>query len=177
MLTGLAIGTALVSAPSNVAASGAPPCDGPQTDPWVSELRERFVSFDQLAEYTIAFYGEPQACEGSQTMEFEGREFGFLWLDFPEGVRLRLETMPPEASIVSLTSTSGFQDEGAARRALEAYALSLGLEVDWASSNVEEPGPGIRVETFWDPEPGLNGSVVLRFDEGTLVALGLSFAP
>jgi len=42
---------------------------------------------------------------------------------------------------------------------------------------VEEPGPRIRVETFWDSEPGLDGSVTLRFDEGTLVPLSLSLAP
>ena len=152
------------------------PCDSPETDPWVTALRARIVSFDALARYAIQLYGPPEACEGSVSLEFDGEKFGVLRLDFPGSASLRIETMPPEASVLMFSAEVGFEDEAAARISLESYALSRGLDIDWSNPTVEGDSR-TRIETFWDPQPGVNGSVTLHFVEDILVGLGLNLAP
>ena len=37
------------------------PCEDPDTDPWVSELRDRVMSYNPLAHYAIRLYGPPSS--------------------------------------------------------------------------------------------------------------------
>jgi len=151
------------------------PCDGPGVDPWIGELRDRVTSYDGLARFALEHYGAPVACEGAVTSEFDGAKFGTLLLSFPEGVTLEVETMPPETSIVTLQSPSGFHDEGVILAALRARTAEIGLAIDWEAP--EESMEGNRsVRRFWDPDPGLNASASLVYSAGVLVAVGVSMA-
>lgn len=182
MGTAIVLTVILTSTTGSAFATGRPqvigvtPCDTPETDPWVRALRARILSFDALAHYAIQLYGPPEACEGSVSLELEGEKFGVLHLDFSGSASLRIETMPPEASVLMFSVEVGFEDEAAARGLLESYALSRGLDIDWSNPTVEGDSR-TRVETFWDPQPGVNGSVTLHFVEEILVGLGLSLAP
>jgi len=152
-----------------------PACDGPEADPWVRELRDRVLRFDELAGFAVGSYGAPLTCEGAVSTEFDGMKFGSLCLGFSEGATFRVETLPPESSVVTLRVPSGFTDEAAARQSLEVYAADVGLEIDWTTPEFTTEGDE-QVQTFWDPDPGLNGSVSMIFLEGTLVAVRLSMA-
>ena len=152
-----------------------PACDGPDEDPWVLELRERILQFDDLAGFAVESYGAPLTCEGAVTTEFDGMKYGSLRLGFSEGAGFQVETMPPEASVVTLRAPTGFEDEAQARQVLEGYADSIGLEIDWTAPEVTTEA-GERTETFWDPDTGLNGSVSLIFADSSLVGLRLRMA-
>jgi hypothetical protein len=151
------------------------PCEGPDADPWVAGLRERSMSSDMLASYAAKLYGPPVSCEGAVTSEFDGSQFGMVRLDFSKGVTFTAETMPPETSIVTLRSPSGFEDEASARQALGAYCASVGLRIDWTAPTETKEGDE-RVQSFWDPDPGVNGSASFIFSGDTLVALRFSMA-
>ena len=152
-----------------------PACDAPDSDPWVRELRDRVLGFDDLATFAVESYGAPLTCEGRVMDEFDGMSFGSLRLGFSDGVTFQVETQPPEASAVTLRAPSGFGDEASARQALERYAADIGLDIDWTTPEVTTE-TGESTETFWDPEPGLNASASLVFADGSLVALRLSLA-
>jgi triacylglycerol lipase len=152
-----------------------PACDGPDADPWVRELRDRILHFDELAGFAVESYGAPLTCEGAAATEFDGMKFGSLRLGFSERATFRVESMPPETSAVTLRAPSGFDDEAAARQVLKAYAADVGVEIDWTAPEVTIQGDE-RVETFWDPDPGLNGSASLVYAGGSLVALRFSMA-
>jgi len=152
------------------------PCDGPGAHPWVTGLRDRVIAFNQMATYAIERHGAPVSCEGAVTAEFDGAQFGTLGLRFAGGMTLTVETMPPEAQIIILRSNSGFDDEVTARSVLESYAESFGLSVDWTTPTEETTEDSERVQSFWDPTAGLNGSASLVVAGGTLVALRFSAA-
>jgi hypothetical protein len=95
-----------------------PPWDAPDQDPWVTGLRDRVVSGDDLAAFAAEFFGPHESCRGAVTTEFDGMKFGGIRLSYPSGATLLLETMPPEISRVVLRTDAGFDDEGAARQAL-----------------------------------------------------------
>ena len=152
-----------------------PACEGPDVDPWVTGLRDRALSSNQLAAYALERYGPLLHCTGLVTTEFDGAKFGIVRLEFTGGVILTIETMPPETSIVSLRAGAGFGDAGALRRVLEAYAAGAGLHIDWTAPTVTREGDERRA-TFWDPDPGLNASATLLFVQDTLVAVGVSMA-
>lgn len=156
--------------------SARPPCEGPEADPWVTELRNRVLSGDRLAAYAVERYGPPRRCEGAVTAEFDGAKFGSVRLDFADGVTFTVETQPPEASIVVLRAISGLGAAAAVRRVLEAYSAGLGLRIDWTVPAESRDGDE-RVQSFWDPEPGVNGSASLIFLGDTLVAVRVSMAP
>lgn len=151
-------------------------CEGAGVDPWVTGLRDRFLRFDELAHFAIEAYGSPPLCEGSVTTEFEGSKFGMVLLTFDGGATLTVETMPPRVSRVILRDPDGFADAEAVRAALVSYAAGTGLNVDWDAPRASTEG-GERVESYWDPEPGLNASAALVFSEDVLVAVRLSLAP
>lgn len=158
-----------------ISADGKPPCDGPDTDPWVKELRDRVLSFDELVAFAVAVYGAPLHCEGEVGSEFDGMKFGSVRLDFSEGASFEVETLPPESSVVSLSAPSGFVDEVLARQVLQVYTERIGVEIDWTAPETIDQGEK-RVETFWDPDPGLNASASLVYAAGTLVELRFSLA-
>jgi hypothetical protein len=151
------------------------PCEGAGADPWVTELRDRAMSSDMLANYADNLYGPPVSCEGAVTSEFDGSKFGMVRLGFAKGVTFSVETMAPETSIVTLRSPAGFEDKASARRALETYSASVGLRIDWTAPTETKEGTE-RVQSFWDPDPGVNGSASFVFLGDTLVALRFSMA-
>ncbi len=151
------------------------PCEGPDADPWVTGLRDRVISLNPLVDYTVDLYGLPLTCEGTVTSEFDGSKFGAVRLGFAEGVTFEVETMPPETSVVTLRDPLGFDDEASARQILGAYSSDFGLQIDWTAPTVTAEGDE-RVQSFWDPDAGLNGSASFFFLEDTLVALRFSVA-
>lgn len=152
-----------------------PPCEAPEAGTWVTEQRDRLLAHDGLVRFAIDRYGPPVLCEGETTSQFDGNVFGTLRLEFEGGVTFRLETMPPEASAVTLEATSGFQDETALRGALERYAADVGVEIDWAQPTPVDSGQQ-RQETYWDPDDGLNASAKLLFADDVLVSVRFSLA-
>jgi hypothetical protein len=61
------------------------------------------------------------------------------------------------------------------RQLLAAYTARVGVSIDWTVPEIATDG-GERVETFWDPEAGLNASASLVFRDGILVRLRFSMA-
>ena len=133
------------------------------------------MSSDMLANYAVKLYGPPLSCEGTVTSEFDGSKFGMVRLGFSKGVTFTVETLPPETSIITLRCPAGFDDQASARRALAAYSSSVGLRIDWTAPTETKEG-GERIQSFWDPDPGVNGSTSLVFSGDTLVALRFSMA-
>jgi len=166
---------ALLALAAGSDAPGAQSCEGPGVDPWVDGLRDRVLSTNPMVHYAIELFGPPLTCEGSVTTEFDGVKLGAVRLGFADSVTFRIETMPPETSIVTLRTSSGFDDEDSARKAIEAYSADIGLDIDWAKPTSTVEGEE-RVQTFWDPDTGLNASASLFFKEDTLVALRFSMA-
>ena len=152
-----------------------PACDAPDSDPWVRDLRDRVLGFDDLAIFAVEAYGAPLTCEGKVTDEFDGMSFGSLHLGFSDGVTFQVETQPPEASSVTLRAPSGFADGASARQALERYGADIGLDIDWTAPEVTTEA-GERTERYWDPDSGLNASASLLFRDESLVAMRLSLA-
>jgi hypothetical protein len=157
------------------AAAATPPCDAPNADPFLADLRTRTLAYNALARYAIAEHGGPLGCDGSVTAEFDGMKFGTIKLEFSGGVALEVATQPPESSAVTLSAPSGFADAARARQELAAYAEGIGLRIDWNHPTAEVEGRR-RVETFTDPDPGLNAFARLTYEDGVLVALSLSMA-
>lgn len=151
-------------------------CEGPDVDPFVTDLRDRVLRYNGLAHWLIEAQGQPLTCEGSVTSEFDGALFGTVTLGFPDGTTLQIETMPPEISLVSVGNVSGFTDEEALRRVVETYTSDGGLDIDWSTPEVSD-GPDGRVETYWDPTPGLNASVAFTYIDGVLVSVRVGMAP
>lgn len=152
-----------------------PACDEPNADPWVTEVRDRVLAFDELVAFAVAAYGAPLRCEGEVNAEFDGMRFGSVRLDFSEGASFEIETAPPEASLATLSAPSGFADEVLARQVLQVYTERIGVEIEWAAPEITAQGDQ-QVETFWDPDPGLNASASLVYAAGTLVELRFSMA-
>ena len=151
------------------------PCDGPGADPWVAQLRDRILNFNDLAVHAIGRYGPPSTCDGSVNDNFDGAKFGVVTLSFGDDVSLTVETFPPEASIVSFSDTSGFDDEREMRELLLAYTDDVGLRVDWSIPDVRR-GEGTRVETYFDAHPGMNASVALHYTDGALTQIEVKLA-
>jgi hypothetical protein len=150
-----------------------PACDEPGSDPWVVEFRDRVLEFDELASFAVESYGAPLTCEGKVASEFDGMRFGSVRLGFSEGVTLQVDTQPPEAGTVTLRDPSGFADEDEARRVLVEYAERIGVEIDWTVRETTTHGDG-HVESFRDPDPGLNASASLVYSGGSVVELRFS---
>lgn len=152
-----------------------PDCDAPDTDPWVSEVRDRLIASNALVVYAIVAHGMPSQCEGEVTTEFDGAKYGRVTLHFEGGVTFNLETMPLETSVVTLRAEAGFTDAVEARRLLESYADGVGVRIGWDNPEEETVGEEL-VRSFIDPEPGFNASASLTFLGGRLVALRFSMA-
>lgn len=150
-------------------------CEGPRVDPWVTDFRDRVMSYDALGLFALKRYGAPTACEGAVTDEFDGEKFGRLALTFGEGITLEVETLPPETSVTTLRAAAGFDDEASVRKALEDDATSLGLAIDWTAPEVSEEGDEVT-RAFWDPDTGLNASAALVYRGDRLVAVRVSMA-
>ncbi len=138
-------------------------------------MRERVLRFDDLAVFATESFGGPTSCVGAVTAEFDGLKFGFLRLEFSRGSTFDIETLPPESSAATLRSPSGFADEEVARRVLVSYAEGTGVEIDWTSVTVTAEA-GERIETYWDPDTGLNASASLIYEDSALVGLRFGMA-
>jgi hypothetical protein len=152
------------------------PCGGADTHPWVTEAAERARSQDGLFRFTSTELGQPIACDGTVTGEFDGASFGTVVFGFPEGVTLSFETMPPAVSIVTLSRPDGFEDPAGVQAAVRRYAGGSGLSIKWEDPERSADGD-VLIERFWDPDPGLNASVSLTWLSGALVSLRVSRAP
>lgn len=150
-------------------------CDGPEADGWVSAFRDRVVSYDGLAQFALTEYGSPVACEGAVTTEFDGVRYGTLVLTLPSGVSLQVETQPLETSIVTLRAAEAFSDPASVEGALRAYTAQIGVSIDWDSPGTTTNGNEV-IQTFRDPEPGLNASASMVRTDGALVAVRFSMA-
>lgn len=151
------------------------PCDGPDTDPWVTDFRDRVVAYSSLYAFAAEQYGEWVSCDAEIRTEFDGRRFGIIRFGFGDDIELGVETMPPETSIVTLSSASGFEDEEAVLQALRAYTAGRGLAIDWDTPEAETDGDEVT-HIYWDPEPGLNASArVVRVD-GVVTSVRFSMA-
>ncbi|GMV03936.1 MAG: hypothetical protein AMXMBFR53_02180 [Gemmatimonadota bacterium] len=152
------------------------PCEGPGVDPWLAGLHQRVTADDGLALFAARAYGEPTACEGGVTAEFDGLEFGRMTLTYPGGITLEVETFPPESSVVTLRAPLGFADADVIRGVLRDYVARIGLSVDWSTPTVTTEGAD-TVHTFHDPLPGLNASASLFLRDGGIVGVRVSMAP
>jgi len=166
---------ALIAFGTGEAAPARGPCEGPDVDAWVTRHRDRVIAEDALFAFASATFGGPLSCEGD-VFEFDGRPYGGVVLTLADAVTFASMTQPPMAVVVWIESPSGFPDPAAARDALRRYAREHGLAIDWDVVEVDEDGAW-RTERFWDPDAGLNGSVMLGFDGSSLVEVGLSLAP
>jgi hypothetical protein len=133
------------------------------------------MAFDGLAHFARGAYGEPIACDGAVLDEFDGVRFGRLTLSFDDGVTLEVQTMPPEASVITLSHDAGFDDVEEVRALLRDYASERGLSIDWTTPEVTAEGDD-TVHSFWDPDSGLNGSAALILRDDRLIGVRLSMA-
>ena len=151
-------------------------CEGRSVDAWVAAAAERVRMYDDLFAFAVDRFGEPTGCYVRTATEFDGAQFGTVQYHFSSGVTFQLETMPPAVSIVTLRSEDGFADPEGVIEAVRLYSAGRGLAIDW-----EEPehrgGAEDSIEQYWDPDPGLNGSVTLTRVAGALVAVRVSMAP
>lgn len=151
-------------------------CEGPDgDDAWVTDFRDRVLAYNGLAAFATAEYGASLSCEGRVTMEFDGRSYGTLTVGFPDGVSLVVETQPIETSIVTLRAPAGFDDAERVEEALRAYAERVGVSIDWSRPE-RSAEDGASVQSFRDPEEGLNASASMATAEGRLVAVRFSMA-
>jgi len=150
-------------------------CEGADEDPWIAEMHERMMRLNRFVAYAVEQHGPAATCRGAVTTEFDGGKYGEIELEFSEDVVFHIETMPIETSIVTLRATRGFEDEDAVRLLLLEYAAAIGLSIDWDAPE-EATEAGERLETYWDPEPGLNASAQLIYRETMLVAVRLRMA-
>ena len=141
----------------------------------MTELRDVVLDFDELVAFAVAAYGAPLECGGEVSTEFDGMKFGSVRLDFSEGVSFEVETLPPEASVATLSAPSGFADEVLARQVLQVYTERIGVEIDWTASEITDQEDE-RVETFRDPDSGLNASASHVYSGDSLVELRFSMA-
>lgn len=166
---------AVTSLSSATTVAAQMPCEGPGADPWVTDFRDRVLAYSSLAAFAAQVYGPPVSCSGAITTEFDGANYGTLELAYGDGVKLIVETQPIETSIVTLRSDAGFTDPSSVRTALRAYAEGIGVAIDWDTSETTTEGMD-TVETFWDPDAGLNASASLSSAGGRLVAVRFSMA-
>lgn len=155
--------------------TGLVACVGPDVDPWVVATAERVARFDGLFAFALEQFGEANGCTGRVTDEFDGARFGTVTWTFGGGATFSLTTMPPETSIVRLRHADGFGDSVAASAALRAYADAVGVAIDWSAPEVSLEGEG-EVQSFWDPDSGLNASASLMFVADALVEVRFSMA-
>lgn len=168
------IAVALYAGPVSANVSRAEPCDGPGIDPWVSEVRERLLTYNSMVNYAVGRFGPPLTCEGSVTSEFDGAQFGTLQFEFAQGVTFQLKTQPPETSVTTLRAPKGLEED-TMRALLEGYSANVGVQIDWSASTVTTQGAE-RTESYWDPDEGLNASASLVFRGDTVVAVRFSIA-
>lgn len=155
--------------------AAAQPCDAPDAPAWIAHTQSFVLKYDQLAGFAVEHFGPPTSCEGKVTGEFDGTDFGMVRLRFPGGATFEMETQPPEASVASLTDSSGFDDETAVRDVLKKYTDEIGLEIDWSDTTFSAEGTE-RSETYWDPDDGMNASAGLVFRRDTLISVRVSLA-
>jgi hypothetical protein len=170
---------ALLAPPASAPGVGARPdplpCDDPAADAWVAEQRDRVVSANGLEAFAAEVFGAWTACSGEVTTRFDGAPFGVVALEHGDAAVLRAETMPPEASLVTLRAREGFPDERSARGALEAYVRAIGVALEWGRPEIAREGD-LEVRRYADPDPGLNAAASLVYRGDTLVELRFTLA-
>lgn len=167
--------TAGDSPPGAEATSPSQTCEGVSVDPWVTGLHERVIAHDGLAQYAIDRFGAPVTCGGKITSVFDGVEFGTLDLGFANGAKLRVETLPPESSRVTLSVPSGFPDEQEAQQLIRTYVARVGVLIDWSRPIITRDG-ATTTERYESVDSGINAAVETTVVNGLLTKLQFSMA-
>lgn len=134
------------------------------------------MSYDGLLRFSVEEFGEPVECDGSVTDEFDGARYGIVSFRFRGGATFTVETMPPSLRIATLLDAGGFDESDRIVEAARRYASDLGLAIVWESPERSNEGAEVT-EQFWDPDPGLNGSVSFTRASESLVSVRVSMAP
>lgn len=151
-------------------------CEDSGVHPWVRETASNLLERDGLLRFAMSEFGEVASCEGRVTQEFDETTFGQIVFELESGVALEFETMPPAVRLAALWHPSGFAQELRILDAAREYARGLGLAVEWEDPE-RSSREGIEAEAYWDPDPGMNGSVTLMRRGGVLVGVTVSLAP
>ncbi|MDH3223376.1 MAG: hypothetical protein OEO23_06640 [Gemmatimonadota bacterium] len=154
---------------------GGRTCDGPDADPWVLEMARRLLEGDGLLRFAGSEFGQVLSCEG-RIHEFDGFTFGTVAFELEGGAVFEFETMPPAVRRSVLRHPYGFGEEERVLEATRAYASGLGLDIEWEDPE-RASGDGLLTEQYWDPDPGLNGSVLLARRGEVLVSVTVTMAP
>lgn len=150
-------------------------CGDPDADATIADFRDRVLASNGLARFATNELGLPEACEYEVTTEFDGVEYGRLRLSYSDSVTLTVASWPPETTVITLESVSGFADAEGVEAALRAYTEELGFSIDWSTPELSVEG-GESTTIYWDPEPGLNASASLTRSGGSLVEARVSWA-
>ncbi len=147
-----------------------------QVDPWAAGLAERSLTYGAMGRFATTWQGAPVSCAGGPDAEFDGRSFGTVTVSFENGLVFAVRTFPPEGSVTRMTLPGGFDDPELVVAVARDHAEGFGLRVDWSDPELTRED-GRTVETYWDPEPGLNASVSFVRDGPRLVEVRISAAP
>ncbi len=147
--------------PANVSGQVSVACEG--VEAWAAGL-------------ALTWQGAPVSCEGGADSEFDGSRFGSVEVGFRNGLVFAVRTFAPEGSVTRVRLEDGFDDPDLVLAAARDHAEGFGLRVDWSLPDVSTE-EGLRVERYWDPEPGLNASVSLLWDAARLVEVRITAAP
>ncbi len=150
------------------------PCTGEKNRAWV-QARQDAILEEVLFRFALSQAGLPAACEAKITATTEEGQFGSVVYHFQDGTTYSAESLPPETSVISLTTKNGFKNETEAVRQLKEATTKSGLHLDWAKPNTKKSGE-TETQTFWDPDEGTNGRGFLSYKNGTLVSIGFGMA-
>lgn len=114
-------------------------------------------------------------CGGKVTAVFDGVEFGTLDLGFANGAKLRVETLPPESSQVTLSVPTGFPDEQEAQRLIRTYVARVGVDIDWSQPEITREG-ATTTERYVSFDSGLNASIETTVADGLWVKVRFGMA-
>ncbi|NNF29680.1 MAG: hypothetical protein HKN73_20825 [Gemmatimonadetes bacterium] len=151
-------------------------CEEEGSDPWVRQLSSDLLARDGLLSFALSEFGPVVACAGEVTQRFDGRTFGQIAFEVGGGVTVEFETMPPAVWTATVSHPNGFVEETRLLEVARSYAAGLGLQVVWDGPE-RSSREGVDREQYWDPDPGLNGSVTVMRRQGVLVAIRVSMAP
>lgn len=150
-------------------------CTGETTDGWVKERRAN-IENSVLFKYGVTQFGEFTSCMAEIAQESDGNHFGTIAFNFKNSVKLTVENMPPETSIVKIESEKGFPNESEAIAKLKEVTAKAGLKIDWSKPPEIVKSKDIQIKKYWDPSPGINGQGFFNYNGKMLVGIGYSMA-
>lgn len=166
----------LLGAATPAPTRGQAPTACRDVEPWAAGLAERSLTYGAMGRFATTWQGAPVSCAGGSDSEFDGRRFGTVTVSFENGLVFAVRTFPPEGSVTRMTLPGGFDDPELVVAVARDHAEGFGLRVDWSEPALSRE-EGRTVETYWDPEPGLNASVSFVRDGTRLVEVRIAAAP